>query len=429
MTSPARERANVPMSTDFQSIAPPIRVLYSFPHKLGADRICYTAWQQVSQLASAGAEVVLFTGVLHRPVANGVKVHTTLSAGPIRVSYKLLGTLRALALHDRLVAHHLPGLKNRIDVVHLWPDAALHTLRVAARLGIPTVLERPNAHTRYAYTSVAAESARLHITLPAGNEYSFKPDVLRREEEEYRLADFLLCPSDFVKRTFVDEGYPAAKLLRHQYGYDQNRFSPPSEECASLRPLTMLFAGDCAVRKGLHFALEAWLRSPASQTGRFLIAGTFLRDYETRLRPMLAHPSVHVLGYRSDLPDLMRHSDLFVLPSIEEGSALVTSEARGSGCVLLVSEAAGAICQHGVNALVHNIGDIDALASHITLLHQDRAQLRRLRESSLSTVSEITWAAAAQRLLQAYRCAIQSKRAPSSIPSFMNHPTTAIPTA
>jgi glycosyltransferase involved in cell wall biosynthesis len=59
---------------------------------------------------------------------------------------------------------------------------------------------------------------------------------------------------------------------------------------------------------------------------------------------MLSHPSVRVLGHRNDVPELMRKSDILVLPSIEEGSALVAAEARGSGCALLVSEAAGAVC-------------------------------------------------------------------------------------
>ena len=54
----------------------------------------------------------------------------------------------------------------------------------------------------------------------------------------------------------------------------------------------------------------------------------------------------------------MRKSNILVLSSIEEGSALVTSEARASGCVLLVSEAAGAICTHMENALVHRVGDV-----------------------------------------------------------------------
>jgi hypothetical protein len=45
-----------------------IRVLYSFPNKLGADRICYTAWQQVNSLAAAGADLLVFPGALSRPV-------------------------------------------------------------------------------------------------------------------------------------------------------------------------------------------------------------------------------------------------------------------------------------------------------------------------------------------------------------------------
>ena len=99
----------------------------------------------------------------------------------------------------------------------------------------------------------------------------------------------------------------------------------------------MMSVGVCAVRKGLHYALEAWLRSPASKDGTFLIAGGFLPDYQEKLAPMLAHPSVQVLGHRTDVPELMRKSDILVLPSIEEGFGLVLTEAMGSGCVPLVS--------------------------------------------------------------------------------------------
>src|SRR5262249_21641717 len=148
--------------------------------------------------------------------------------------------------------------------------------------------------------------------------------------------------------------------------------------------LTMLFAGDCAVRKGVHFALEAWLKSPAHVDGTFLIAGNFLPAYAEKLAPMLKHPSVKVLGYRKDVPELMRSSDLFVLPSIEEGFGLVCVEAIGSGCVPLVSEACTDLCKHMHNSLVHPIGDIDKLAEHISALHQDRGLLSRLRDNCIS---------------------------------------------
>jgi glycosyltransferase involved in cell wall biosynthesis len=106
----------------------------------------------------------------------------------------------------------------------------------------------------------------------------------------------------------------------------------------------------------------------------------------------------------------MRESDILVLASIEEGSALVTSEARGSGCVLLVSNAAGAICKHLENALVHSVGDVAALSQHIAMLHDDRALLERLRAASLRTLNEITWTAAGKILFDVYRDTIEMKK-------------------
>src|ERR1700676_1213142 len=184
----------------------PLRVLYSSPLKLGAGRICYTAWQQVNGLAAAGADVMVFPGVLHRPVPVGVRVRQTLARGKARIPYKVLGTMRVLAWHDYIVARRVARMGGQIDIIHTWPNAAERTLRMAAKVGIPTVLERPNTHTRYAYESVCLESERLGVVLPADNEYAYKEGVLRREEEEYRLANYLLCPSDFVLQTFLDQG-------------------------------------------------------------------------------------------------------------------------------------------------------------------------------------------------------------------------------
>lgn len=354
-------------------------------------------------MAEAGADLLVFPASLGRPVPAGVRVSSTLARGNFRLPYRVVGTMRAVAMHDRIVARRLKKLAGRIDIVHTWPTGALETLKTAARLGIPSVLERPNANTRFAMEVVQEECDRLGVKLPPDHEHAFNDEKLRKEEEEYRLATRLLCPSDFVVKTFLDKGFAKEQLARHFYGFDEKVYRPGDEPRDPKRGLTMLFVGVCAVRKGVHFALEAWLKSPACQDGTFLIAGEFLPAYREKLAPMLSHPSVKVLGHRNDVPDLMRKSDILVLPSIEEGSALVTSEARGCGCVLLVSEAAGAICRHMENALVHSVGDILALAQQITMLHEDRALLERLRAASLQTIPEITWTAAGARLLDVYR--------------------------
>jgi glycosyltransferase involved in cell wall biosynthesis len=396
--------------------AKPVRVLYSFPHKLGADRICYTAWQQVNGLAAAGADVLVFTGALRRAAPAGVRVQPTLAWGRLQIPYRAIGSMRAFALHDYIVSRRLEKIAGQIDVIHTWPLGALRTLKAAKRLGIPTVLERPNAHTRFAYEVVRKESEKIGVPLPPDHEHAYKEDVLRIEEEEYRQADRLLCPSEFTAKTFLERGFAPAKLARHIYGVDETAYYPDSKLYESKRGFTALYVGVAAVRKGVHYALEAWLRSPARKNGTFLIAGEFLPAYAEKLSSMLSDPSVRVLGHRNDIPELMRKSDIMVLPTIEEGFGLVCTEAMASGCVPVVSDACTEICRHMENSLVHHVGDVEALTQHITFLYEDRQSLAKLRAAGLSKVPEITWTAAGRILVDTYRETIEMYRQKTAPP-------------
>ncbi len=386
---------------------PPLRVLYSFPLKLGAARICDTAWHQVDGIAAAGAEVTAFPASICKALPEQVGVRPTMARGPARIPNKLLGRMRYAALHDYFVSRRLNRLKGQVDIVHAWPIGSLRTLRKAKELGIPTVLERCNAHTRFAYAVVKEECERLGVTLPPDHEHAYNADTLQKEEAEYREAFRILCPSDFVVKTFIDEGFEQQKLVRHIYGFDPIRFFPNKVPRPPGRPLQVISVGVNAVRKGLHFALEAWLQSPASQSGTFLIAGGFLPAYKRRLANMLAHKSVKVLGHRDDVPELMRNSDVLVLASLEEGFGLVVAEAMGSGCVPLVSDACTDICRHLTNGLVHHVGDVQALAKHITSLDEDAALLARLRAAAIDSSRHFTWRAAGIELMDTYHNVVE----------------------
>lgn len=384
-----------------------LRVLYSFPFRIGAGQICHTAWQQVAGLERAGVAVMLATGSVAKDLPPGVTVITTLSRGPLRVPFRYFGSRRMCRLHDWLVARMLPSLIGKIDLVHGWPLGSLRTIRAARKLGIPFVIERPNAHTRFAFEVVAEECRRLGFQLPPDHEHSYNAQTLAREEAEYEEADALLCPSDFVAQSFIDKGFQETKLLRHRYGYDESKFHPNGRTSSPPgKGLIMMYAGGGAPRKGLHHALRAWLDSGAAETGRFIVCGGFVEGYRELLGEMLAHPSVEVLGHRNDLDVLMRQSDVFVLSSVEEGSALVTYEARASGCVLLVSDASGAHCRDLENSLVHRSGDVAELTRHIQMLDRDRHLLKCLRDLSLENVEELTWTSAGEVLADSYSAVV-----------------------
>jgi glycosyltransferase involved in cell wall biosynthesis len=381
-----------------------MRVLYSFPHKIGADRICYTAWQQVNGLAKAGVDVLLFPGAVSRPLPRSVRVDPTLAWGKLRIPYKLVGKLRALALHDRIVARRLPKLARQIDVVHVWPCAALETIEVCKQLGIPTVLERPNAHTRLCYEVVAAECRRIGIKAPH-HDYEANEHVLAKEELEFASTDYLLCASDFAEQSFIVRGYPESRILRHRYGFDETKFFP-REASAPDRRFTALFVGVDPVRKGHHLALEAWLRSSASTTGQFLTAGDLPDEYKKRFADKLSHPSIVQLGHRNDIPQLMRSADILLMPSIEEGFALVCAEAIGSGCVPLASNACTEMCKHMENSLVHQVGDVETLREHLNSVFENPELLAKLRAGALRSANEWTWDKAGESLAKAYASAL-----------------------
>lgn len=380
-----------------------MRVLYSFPNRIGAGRICWTAWQQATGLAAAGADVVVWTSSVFRAPEGVGEIHSSLAAGPARLPMKWIGSRRAAILHDWKVSRWLRRNGGRFDAVHVWPLGGLRTIRVARELGIPTFNERPNTHTAYAYQSVDDECRAIGLELPDGFEHKYDERVLSGELLEYDACDYLLCPSDFVRRTFVERGVPEDKLLRHRYGFDASRVRTGSQDPTAGRGLVTLYAGLCTPRKGLHHALKAWRDSAASRDGRFLICGGFVPGYRELLADLLDHPGIEVLGHRSDLPDLMASADLFILPSVEEGSALVTYEARGAGCVLLVSDASGAVCNHMEDGLIHPMRDVATLREHLDLVANNRQLLASLREHSLAGVSDLTWEAAGKHLLDVYR--------------------------
>jgi glycosyltransferase involved in cell wall biosynthesis len=380
-------------------------VLYSFPGAIGRPGIGTTAYHQVQGIVDQGVRVTLYCTSVDRPVAGAEEVVTTLSVAGRRVPHRALGVQRAYAYHDWRVARRLAARRDDIDLVHCWPGAVLRTARAARATGVRSLREVINTHTGWGFERVARETAALGMPLPRGHAHSYDARKLEREEAEFRAVDLLSAQSEFSKSTFVEKGFAPDRLAVHQNGYDAARFHPDPAPRDPDRPLTAIFVGRAEPRKGVHHALRAWIDSGAGERGRFVLCGDFVPGYREALGALLDHPSVEALGYVDDVAGLMRSADLFVLASVEEGSALVTYEAQASGCVPLVSDATGARVVHRRDGLVHRAGDSGMLAEHMALVDRDRELLARLRAGTLAAIPGLTWERGAEELIGVYeRC-------------------------
>jgi glycosyltransferase involved in cell wall biosynthesis len=280
------------------------------------------------------------------------------------------------------------------------------------------VREVPNTHTANAYEIVAQLCAELDIHLPQRHSHAFNAKRLRREEAEFSAAFRLLVPSEQVKSTFLARGYPEEQFLRHQYGYDPSQFTPSLEPRSG--PFHAVFVGGVEPRKGVHVALEAWRRSGVPSNARLSIYGRVVPGYAHVLEKHADLANVTFHGFTDDTASVMRNADVLLLPSFEEGSALVTYEAQGCGAVPLVSDATGAECVDGVTALIHTASDVDTLARQIHTMATQPETRQRMRAAVLANRDNLTWSAAAERLEQCYVAAqdavTQFRRVQATVP-------------
>lgn len=184
-------------------------------------------------------------------------------------------------------------------------------------------------------------------------------------------ADYVLVNSDFVKRTFVDQGYPAERIRVIYWGVDDNFLERIPEYPASSygRPeqLKMLFVGAFNRRKGASVLLAALERlSEASEMGPWEldVVGPVETEIPSGSVELLKSLPVRLLGPmgRSEVARKMVEADVFVFPSLAEGSARVVFEALACGCYVITTPNAGSIVEDGVHGTLVPAGDAEALA-------------------------------------------------------------------
>lgn len=226
-------------------------------------------------------------------------------------------------------------LFDRLDAAYLFPGCSHRVLRKLAEYKKPLFIERINCHVGAAKAILDEAYARLEIE-PA---HGLASEGASRELEDISLADYVFCPSREVLRSYEAAGVPAKKLIGTSYGWSPARFPLRAESHGKSRKCVFLFVGYLSVRKGTHLLLRAWEK--AGIDGKLVLFGNMEPAIERLCSGILNRSDVAWHRYNSDLGTAYAEADVFVFPSLEEGSPLVTYEAMAHGLPMLVSPMAG----------------------------------------------------------------------------------------
>jgi glycosyltransferase involved in cell wall biosynthesis len=144
------------------------------------------------------------------------------------------------------------------------------------------------------------------------------------------------------------------------------------------------------VRKGAWYLLEAMRRLnhlkhlTLTVFGKQTVPDRFLAPFGDRIRCVPHVP-------RNEMPHAYQQGDVFVLPTLFEGSALSVFEALASGLPVVTTPNAGSVVRDGVDGFVAPIRDAEALADRIERLYGDPALRREMSVRARERALEFSW--------------------------------------
>jgi len=294
---------------------------------------------------------------------------------------------------DRHLLDEVRRSRSRNLAIYAYEDNAYATF--SAFPSIPKFYELPIGYWRAAHTLFAEEQAinpEWAATLigPTDSE-----EKLERKDIELELADRIIVPSEFVRSTLPMKW--EAKTTIVEYGCP-----PPVKEAhwkgSENGPLKVLFCGSLTQRKGISYLFQA-----AKRMGRRIeltVIGAELVPCPA-VRRSLTEVTWHRTLSNADVLETMRRHDVFVLPTLFEGRALVVLEAMSQGLPVITTANSGATdaVVHGRSGFVIPIRSSDAIVDCLEKLDADRSLLRHMKAEAPAIAATITWASYRRNLI------------------------------
>ena len=308
---------------------------------------------------------------------------------------------------DRFTAGALPRVHRQhgLGAVYTYEDSALDTFKAAKALGLKCVYDLPISYWEVGRRLMEDELQRLPAWAGAmGGGMSDSPAKLERKARELELADLVVVPSSFVADSLPSWAAGKAKVLSPFGSPATTSAAPPPEAAADpSRPLRVLFVGSMGQRKGLADLFQA-MQLLKGENIELIVMGSLLADLDfyRGQYPGFTHekgrPHAEVLK-------LMRSCDVFCLPSLYEGRALVMQEAMSQGLPVVITPNTGGedLVIEGKTGFLVPIRSPEKIAEKLAWFNQNRQALPAMKEAAIQHAASYTWPNYSQAVIDAIR--------------------------
>ena len=267
--------------------------------------------------------------------------------------------------------------------------AALRSLRRCRFLSVPSYLEYPIAHHRFAEAILRDEAARQPAYAPTLQFHRFSRELWAQLDAEVASADKVLMLSTFHKRSFLESGVPEEKLTMIHLGVDLELFKPRPWP-GRTAPFRVLFVGQITQRKGISYLIRAFEQANLPDAELTLV-GAICGSASPWVGTRAVRRKAQVP--RWELPTVYAEADVYVLPSIVEGFPLTALEAMASGLPVIVSEHTfgSDVITDGIDGYIVPIRDSEAIADRLRYLYDHPSERHRIGAAARRRAEHFSW--------------------------------------
>ena len=280
-------------------------------------------------------------------------------------------------------------------IVHVRSGAAHGgSIKLAKKMHIPVVVDHSIAHPAYMEEHLRGEYLKNGVRFELGTSSPF----WRMVTEDCNWADVLLVNSEFVKDTFLSQGYPADKIKVVYLGTRPDFWGlrKVSAKDRGGRKLKLLFTGNFSFRKGAEYLLEGIkiVRAKSKVPFELDVVGSYSESNELIKRfqeyklPVIFHGPVP----QDDLKGYLACSDIYVFPSLSEGCACSGMEAMAAGLCVIGTYESGFPITDGQNGIIVKSKNATEIADKILWLMDNPAEIDRMGAEAASLIrTNYTW--------------------------------------
>lgn len=213
-------------------------------------------------------------------------------------------------------------------------------IKILKKNGFKIILDIPIAPNNY---------VRKVIEDIGNHELTYHADLDFRERECCDLADQILVPSSFVLDEILDLGCKKEKIKIIPFG---TRQTPQFHRSDDKNGIDFVFAGNVSNRKGINFLLEAWDNSQF-ENDRLHLCGRVNRNIKEKINSINSRNNIILPGF-VDTSEYFNHCDIYIFPSLMEGSSKSVYEAMNAGLACIVTHQSGSVIEDGKDGFIIN---------------------------------------------------------------------------